>query len=141
MKELNFSFEQKQIKVNGHVFDIQKADIDILQKADELLQKYDEKLDKFTPDTEEGRKAITAAIFEVRDYIDEMLGDGALHKIAAGKPVGLAQAIRVMQEIAAGVVATYQEDMEEEYALEGDKPKPVAAAKPKASRAAAKKAK
>lgn len=141
MKELNFDFEVKQIKINGNVFDILKSDIDVLERADSLLQGYEKELTNVTADTEEGRKTITNAIFEARDYIDEMLGDGALHKIANGKPVGLVQVIDIMREIAAAVVQTYQEDLGDEYALDGDKPKESQKAKPKAARPAAKKTK
>jgi len=129
MQELNFDFEVKQIKINGHVFDILRSDIDILEKADKLLQKYDKELQDVTSDTEEGRKKITAAILEIRDYIDEILGQGALRKISGGKPVGLTKAINVMKDIAAGVVRTYHEDVGEEYAIDEDevKEKPMRA--------------
>lgn len=141
MKELNFDIEVKKIKINGYVFDILKSDIDVLERADNLLQRYEKELTNVTSDTEEGRKKITKAILEARDYIDVMLGEGALHKMANGKPVGLVQAIDIMKEVAAAVVRTYQEDLDEEYALDGDKPKESPKAKPKATRPAAKKAK
>lgn len=121
MKELNFDFEVKQIKVNGHVFDAHKSDIDIISVCNEILKDYEANAKLYTPNTAEGREKITSMIFKIRDFIDEMLGEGALRTIADGKPVSLIMALKVMQEVAATISEEYQEDIQADHPFGAEK--------------------
>lgn len=109
MRKITIDIEQPQIEVNGIVFDLQKSDADILEDALAIARKY-ESLD--TADVE----AVVAAIHEVRDYVDAMLGKGALRKIAGGRPVSLVRAIEIMTEIAREAAASYSDHLKDEYA-------------------------
>ena len=60
-------------------------------------------------------------IFKIRDFIDEMLGEGALRTIADGKPVSLIMALKVMQEVAATISEEYQEDIQADHPFGAEK--------------------
>ncbi|MDO4541496.1 MAG: hypothetical protein Q4C00_01520 [Bacillota bacterium] len=108
MKKLTIEFEQPQIEVNGIVFDLQKSDGDIFQKAMDIEKKYED----LNADNEE---EVLAALREVTAYIDEMLGSGAMAKISGGKPIGMVKSIEVMSLIAQACYETYNEKIVEEY--------------------------
>ena len=77
MRKLTFEVpELRQLEINGHVFDIQKADMDVLEKAAELQNKY---ADLSSPSKNKNVKmeTIVAAVKSIIGYIDEMLGEGA----------------------------------------------------------------
>jgi Skp family chaperone for outer membrane proteins len=94
MKELNFDFEQKQIKINGHVFDILKADTDVMEKT-AMLQKQAGALQKEVgKNSAESKMAVAKTIRDVIEYVDEVLGNGANEKDIGGKPVGFAMGRR-----------------------------------------------
>ena len=86
MKKLVFEIpELEQIDINGDIFEIHKSDVDVLNKSAELTEKYKgidkiKKIEDKIRVTSEGAKELT-------DFLDEVLGDGALHKISRGRPV------------------------------------------------------
>ena len=98
----------KQIEVNGIVFDIQRADIDILEKAMNMMQDY-----KDLTDSEPER--IVKAVKDCIAYIDEVLGDGATKQITQGRPFGLNYAVDLMKDICAAVVEEYNDKIADEY--------------------------
>lgn len=108
MKNINIEIEKPQIMVNGIVFDVKQSDMDILNKALQMENDF-KKLDP--ADT----SAIIAAINEIKDYIDEVLGEGALKKISKGAPIGLETAIKIMAAVCNEVVSRYSEGLNEKY--------------------------
>jgi len=112
MKKLKFDLpDARQIEINGHVFDIHKADIDVMEKASELRNEYS----KLTVDKEIDIDEVIAAVKSIINYIDEMLGDGATLKIMEGKPLGIVKAVELMTMICKAVVEEYNEDMKDKY--------------------------
>ena len=98
MKVLKFDIpELQQIDINGDVFDIHKSDLDILNKSAELTAKYSG-LEKMKND-EKKIALMTAGANEIKSYIDEILGDGAVATIAKGKPVSITVAVDLLLAI------------------------------------------
>ena len=108
MKKLTISFEQPKIEINGYVFDLLKSDGDIMQDAILLKEKY------VSLDTKDA-KAVVALARESANYIDEILGAGALKKISGGCPVSIMKTIEVMTQIAAAAADSYAEYVSHEY--------------------------
>lgn len=108
MRKLTFEFNTPQIEVNGHIFDMKVSDIDILDSALNLAE-------EFKGLTGEDPKAVVAAIRKCEKVIDSILGDGALKKIADGKPVRLVDAIDVMITVSREAVSAYNEKISDEY--------------------------
>ena len=87
MRNLNLEVpENLQIEINNHVFNVNKSDIDILNKCAEFQGKYADL-----------QKSDIAGIIDAANsfisYIDEILGEGAVLKISGGKPVGVSCAV------------------------------------------------
>lgn len=108
MKSLHIEFDQPQIEINGHVFDLLKSDGDILADAQEI-QRRCTALDRNDAD------AVLAAIKEICGYVDTILGEGAMQIISGGKPVSINKSIEVMLVIAQAAAETYQDYLTEEY--------------------------
>ena len=108
MKKLNFDIPQPQIEINGEIYNILKSDADIFEAALDL-EKRCRAIDK--SDTEQ----ILDACKKVQAFIDDILGKGALAKIAAGKPVSLMKGIEIMLALANAAVESYAGYIKEEY--------------------------
>lgn len=108
MRKVKIEVEQPQIEINGIVFDLQKSDSDILEDALALAEKF-KGLETADAQT------VVAAIHEVRDYVDAMLGKGALKRIVKGRPVSLLKAIEIMTVIAREASASYAAYLKDEY--------------------------
>jgi len=120
MKELNLEFEQKQIKVNGHVFDVRKTDADVMETANSLMEKYEEIKNAAGMGRTERCNALVEVVNETIAFTDEMLGEGAVKKITGGRPVGMAMGVRMMRDIALCVAEIYSEDMDREFGIDTD---------------------
>ena len=109
MRKLNLNIpETQKIEINGDIFDIQKSDIDILNKSAELQLKYaDLKKDDI--------KSIQAAVNEIILFIDDILGESATIKISKGKPVSTALAIEWLTEICNEISVIGDEYIKEKY--------------------------
>lgn len=108
MRELNFSFHVPQIKINGLVFDLKKSDIEIC----EIAKNAQERLRGLnTEDVDEIISACKATAFD----IDSILGDGALAKIAGGKPIGIIKQIEILVAIASEGTREYIDYVKNEY--------------------------
>ena len=110
MKKLTFDFNTPQIEVNGHIFELNVSDMDVIETALKTAAEF-ESLRPDNPDE------IIAAVRKCEKYIDTMLGEGALKKISDGKPVSLVMAMTVMVTIAKEVGFAYNEKVEDEYSL------------------------
>jgi len=140
MKKITFELpKQRQVEINGQVFDIRKTDRDILKKAAEYQSKAAAIMSaakSATPETEAAgeAKSLDAAVNagtkppqitgfdEVVEFvesiiasIDEILGKGAVGKIMKGAPIDIASAIRLMTLISEAVVEEYNQDMADKY--------------------------
>lgn len=110
MQKLTFDFAPQQIEINGIVFDIRVSDAEIIQTALDTAE-------EFKALATDDPAAVLAAVARCQSYIDAMLGEGALASIANGRPVNLVSAIKIMTEIALTVVSTYNQKIEDDYAL------------------------
>ena len=97
-----------QIQVNGHVFNINKSDIDILNKCAEFQGKY-AGLSK--SDIAGIREAANSFI----SYIDEILGEGAVLKISGGKPVSISCAVTWLIAICGEITRSADEYISRKY--------------------------
>lgn len=97
---------EQQIEINGHIFDIKKNDMDILNKAAEIEAAY-----RNLKTVEE----IKTAIYDIIGFIDEILGENSVKIISNGKPVGLIKMIEIMQIVTGAVVAEYNQKIADEY--------------------------
>lgn len=98
----------KQIEINEIVFDVLKADLDIMEKATILVDKYSDL-------KETDLKEIVDGVKECVAYIDEILGQGATAKITQGRPLGLNYAVDLMQDICVAVIEEYNQKIADEY--------------------------
>lgn len=110
MRKVTFNLpEYKQIEVNGAIFDILRADVDILQKAEALR-------DQYSSITEASDfNDIMSAVREVVGYVDEILGEGATMKITQGRPIGLVESFQLVSLICEAVVEEYKQSLHEKY--------------------------
>jgi len=109
MRKLTLNLpETHEIEINGEIFGIRRSDIEILNKCAGLQAKYrDLKKDDL--------QNIKAAVNETADFIDEMLGEGAMLKISGGKPVNAILAIEWVKIICAEINNISDEYIKEKY--------------------------
>ena len=100
--------ETETIDINGDIFEIQKSDIDILNKSTELQLKYSEL-------KQDDLQSIQSAVNDIIMFIDEILGDGAVLKISKNKPVNAMLAIEWLTAICNEVSVIGDEYIKEKY--------------------------
>ena len=77
--------EIEKVEINGEVFEILKSGVDIMNRAAELdSQRAEIKKGVKTPENFERTRLWANGVV---DFIDEILGIGAVNKIAKGRPV------------------------------------------------------
>ncbi len=84
MKEIALQYEMPKIKINGMVFDLQMSEYDVVCLTISAIEKYQDRVD-YDAATEE----ILAGLGELNGMIDAVLGEGAVERLADGRPVGL----------------------------------------------------
>ena len=114
MMKLEFIIpELEQIEINGDVFDIHKSDIDILNKGAEISARFS-KID-ITDTNPKNVELIRGLANEVKAYIDEILGKGAVAKICKGKPVSTKAACDLLTAICGKIGEQSDEYIDEKY--------------------------
>ena len=108
MISITVPFDNPQVEVNGHVFEPLRSDGQVYKDALAIKAKY-EKLDTNDPE------AVLTAVDEACEYVDAVLGEGAMLKISDGKPVSINSAINAMLKIAEAVVASYSTNIKKLY--------------------------
>ena len=103
--------EDLRLEINGHVFDVRKSDADILNRCAKF---QDECADLKKDDIVAVRDAVNAVI----EYIDEILGDGAVLKISGGRPVGIACAVTWLAAICGEISRSNDDYISAEYEAE-----------------------
>lgn len=107
MKEITYQFEPiPRLSVNGHVFELQMSDGDIFDRALQISAKY-AKLDK-----DSDMKKIMKAVRECADIVDQVLGPGAMATIAGGRPVGVRDSLRLMNQIVTEAAGSYTDKLQ-----------------------------
>ncbi len=107
MQKIIYDFRPApSIEVNGHVFTLRMSDADIFDQALKISARY-AKLSAKTPPAQ-----VLKAVRECAAAVDEMLGEGAMAKISAGRPVRMADALNVMTLIAEAAARSYTEKLE-----------------------------
>ena len=109
MRKLNLNLpETQEIDINGDIFEIQKSDVDILNKGADMQLKYaDLKKDDL--------QGVKSAVNEVIALIDEILGEGAAVKISGGKPVNALLAVEWLTAICGEISKFGDEYITERY--------------------------
>lgn len=105
MIEITLRHEQPQISIDGVVFDLQMSDYDTIKRCQEIFKKYNG-YDKKKHSVDE----IIDDLTDIRSTVDSMLGDGAMGRLAQGKPVGISLAIEWVATIATALSAEYAEN-------------------------------
>lgn len=100
--------EDLRIEINGHIFNVNKSDIDILNKLAEFQSKY--------ADLKKGDfKRIREAVNDVIAYIDEILGESAFMKISGSKPVNITRVFSWLNLISREVSQMNDDYISEKY--------------------------
>lgn len=118
--ELTIVIEQPTLCVNGITFDVRMSDADILTRSIALSDKYDGADITDAP-------TVQAVYADYWAFIDDVLGEGALEQIRAGKPIWVRQLQNIAIEIASAAAASYDAYVNEEYADPEAKPEEVPA--------------
>ncbi len=107
MEKITYEFQPApSLEVNGQAFELQMSDADIFDRALKIGAKY-ARINEKTPPAQ-----VLKAVRECAGVVDEMLGEGAMRKISGGKPVRMADALRVMTLIAEAAARGYAEKLE-----------------------------
>lgn len=109
MRELTLRVERPQIKINGQVFDLRLADIELYTRAQTLF----EGLENFA-DLPHMPQEVLSTLQKVTDLLDESLGEGATRAISDGTPVSLPLAIEWLGALAGEAAAHYVDGVLEE---------------------------
>lgn len=109
MKEMTIKQpEAPKIKINGHVFQIRKTDIEILRMVQEAQRKYEGR------DISGIDEAVEAAS-DLVEMLDGILGKGAVKKLTGREQPGLAFSYKMLAEIARGAVEACAQALVETY--------------------------
>lgn len=109
MRELELRVERPQIRINGHVFDLQLSDMEIYIRAQALLERY-----AHFADSPRTTGEALAAAQELTGFLEELLGPGALRIISDGKPVSLRLTAEWLGAIAREAAGHYADAVMEE---------------------------
>lgn len=93
MKKITIENPDYSIEINGSVFDVQIDEYESLAKAEEFAKKYEDISKLRTADEITGAKA------ELTEFVEKIIGAGAVKKIMGGKEPKLAFLIKLMQEL------------------------------------------
>lgn len=109
MKKLTFNLpELDRIEINGEVFDI-------LNKSAELTKKYAGLENE--PDTPKKVELTRIGANEIIEFIDKILGEGAVAKISKSRPVNIVTVCNWLIAIC-GAIAKEKDEKTESYIAE-----------------------
>lgn len=116
MIEITLPEESTQIKINGNVFELQLTEVEVVMKASKFLATMT-KYDTINPENGDVEKVIAERSEEIiRDcdeagaLIDEILGSGALYKLARGRHIRLPLMIKWLGVIVRAVADNFALD-------------------------------
>ena len=110
MKEMTIRVpEPVKLKINGHIFQLHKSDIEILRMIQDAKRKYEGR-------DISGIDGALKAADDLQGMIDGILGKGAVRKLSGCDRPGLAFSYRMLTEIAQGAVEACAQALEEAYA-------------------------
>jgi hypothetical protein len=116
MKQLTFLVpEYKQVEINGNVFNILKADKDVLLRAAKLREEYSGLAEKKGELGVEDIEKIIAGVQDVINCVEEVLGEGSVEKITAGRPLGIVKAFELMTLVCKAAIEEYNDGVKENY--------------------------
>lgn len=99
-----------KLSINGDIFELCLSDAEIMSITSDISKRYTGMAQNGA-----GKDEIIAAVKEVSETIDKILGEGAVAKIAKGKPVSIVTAIKWLNVIASEAMAVYAEEMASLY--------------------------
>lgn len=105
MKQITLRHEQPQISIDGMVFDLRMSDYDIVKRCQDIFTRF-----KDYAKTKHNVDEIISDLTSIRNTVDDILGEGAMAKLAQGKPVGIALAIEWVAAIAQAMSEEYVEN-------------------------------
>ena len=110
IRNLNLEInDAPKLVVNGNIFELQISDHELMAMSANLQKKY-RSMNAETPNDE-----VLAAVAEVVEGIDRILGEGAVAKIANGKPVSIVTAVRWLRLITQEAMEAYAEELAAQY--------------------------
>lgn len=108
MKNVIVSFDAPKVSINGMEFECMLSPMELQGKCRKYMTQL---FDMDVEDETQIRDTIAAAC----DIVDDALGGGAMVKIAAGKPVSLPAALKVLNAIISATGSDYREYVRREY--------------------------
>ncbi len=108
MRKLAFDSKMPKIEIGGMMFELRMSDGDVYAAGRDVVAECAH-LQTGNP------WAVRAVIERICGMIDEALGSGAMAKIAQGKPVSLAFALKVFNGIVESCSARYSNYIRREY--------------------------
>lgn len=109
MKKITVKNPDYEIKINDRVYDVKIDEYESLAKAEEFAEKYGDISKLRTADE------ITNAKKELREFIEKILGEGAINKIMNGEEPKLALLIKLFRELNKFFGDVSEKYMAEEY--------------------------
>lgn len=121
MKKLTLApVDVPSIEINGHVFELQMSDSEIMTSVNNIRRRYAELVERQSSggegtDAEKRNKPtideILAATREAAECIDDILGNGAVKCLSDSKPVSAKIAVSWLNAIAAAAIDAYTEQL------------------------------
>lgn len=109
MKEMTIRMpEPVKLKINGHIFHLQKSDVEILHMVQDAKRKYEGR-------DISGVDGALEAAGDLQRMIDGILGKGAVKKLTGREQPGLAFSYKMLEEIARGAVEACAQALVETY--------------------------
>jgi hypothetical protein len=104
MREITIKIGQ-EVKVNGEVYPVLLDEVEILEAA-ESIQAEASKIEQ-TP------AGIRAFGLKLTEFLDKVLGQGAVAKIAGGRKVGIVTLLSLVSHITADISKSYADTLAE----------------------------
>ena len=115
MRKLTFELpKQRQLEINGAIFDIKKNDTDVIETAMALHNKYTNAINT-NADFLKKAEMVVGSVREIEAHINDILGEDAVYKIIGDTPLGVTEAIKLMMFVCQGVMEEYNATVAEKY--------------------------
>jgi hypothetical protein len=111
MSKLSFEISKpRYIEINEQRFEVLMTDLEIMERTQAMYDNYTE-----ISANPVGLGEVITAVKAVTSFVDEILGEGAVSRITGNKPLGAADALRLMALVARNAAEAYSEAARDEY--------------------------
>ena len=114
MLKINLNFDKPKLNINGHVFDVLRSDAQIVQDLLDIDKQFEHRNMNDPAEVLAKNKVMV-------DYIDKLLGDGAVEKISEsvpaldGRGLGLGGITGILAAIAEAAGKAYSDSFNVKY--------------------------